>query len=216
MRLILVRHGQTFSNVNHALDTAEPGAELTELGRSQAAALVDTFGEHEIDRLVTSHLVRTQQTAAPLAQSLGVAPLVDPRIREVVAGDLEMANDFRSITTYITTLAKWMTGELSARMPGAETGHEVLERFDAAVSAVQGELDGGTAMFVSHGAIIRMWSAVRAANAPDGWGVENVLGNTDSVVLTHEQGNWRVETWQGIDMPRHSVVAGVSDRDGRL
>ena len=35
-RLHLVRHGQTPSNVAGALDTALPGAPLTELGREQA------------------------------------------------------------------------------------------------------------------------------------------------------------------------------------
>src|SRR5665647_3502119 len=39
MRLILVRHGQTSSNISRALDTAEPGPDLTDLGRAQAAAL---------------------------------------------------------------------------------------------------------------------------------------------------------------------------------
>ena len=33
MRLLLLRHGQTHSNVSGALDTGAPGADLTELGR---------------------------------------------------------------------------------------------------------------------------------------------------------------------------------------
>ncbi|MDN6246993.1 MAG: histidine phosphatase family protein, partial [Corynebacterium casei] len=35
-RIILLRHGQTFSNVERLLDTRPPGAELTERGREQA------------------------------------------------------------------------------------------------------------------------------------------------------------------------------------
>lgn len=37
MRLILIRHGQTPSNVEHFLDTAVPGPGLTELGSQQMA-----------------------------------------------------------------------------------------------------------------------------------------------------------------------------------
>ena len=37
-RLLLIRHGQTTSNVRQALDTALPGAALTDLGWSQAFA----------------------------------------------------------------------------------------------------------------------------------------------------------------------------------
>ncbi|WP_176669124.1 histidine phosphatase family protein, partial [Mycobacterium avium] len=35
-RLILVRHGQSYGNVERRLDTRPPGAELTPLGRDQA------------------------------------------------------------------------------------------------------------------------------------------------------------------------------------
>lgn len=216
MRLILVRHGQTYSNVTRALDTAEPGADLTDLGRSQAERLVEEYGEWDIAHLVTSQLVRTQQTVEPLAEALDIAPQTDPRIREIIAGELEMASDFEAVTAYVTTIAKWMTGDLSARMPGAETGHDVIERFDAAVSTAREDANGGNALFVSHGAVIRVWSAVRGVNTPGGWGVENILGNTDSVVLNDDAGDWMVETWQGIDMPRHPVVAGVTEWDGRL
>lgn len=39
MRLLLIRHGQTPSNLKHLLDTAAPGPGLTPLGQDQAAAL---------------------------------------------------------------------------------------------------------------------------------------------------------------------------------
>ena len=39
MRLLLVRHGQTPSNVAGLLDTALPGPGLTALGTRQAAAI---------------------------------------------------------------------------------------------------------------------------------------------------------------------------------
>lgn len=35
-RLVLVRHGQSFGNVERRLDTRPPGAALTELGHEQA------------------------------------------------------------------------------------------------------------------------------------------------------------------------------------
>ncbi|WP_197696029.1 histidine phosphatase family protein, partial [Mycobacterium sp. E1715] len=37
-RLVLLRHGQSYSNVERRLDTRPPGAELTPLGRDQARA----------------------------------------------------------------------------------------------------------------------------------------------------------------------------------
>ena len=38
MRLILVRHGQTPSNIERLLDTGAPGPGLTELGLAQSGA----------------------------------------------------------------------------------------------------------------------------------------------------------------------------------
>ena len=43
MRLLLIRHGQTPSNVLGALDTLVPGPGLTPLGLEQAAAIPDAL-----------------------------------------------------------------------------------------------------------------------------------------------------------------------------
>ncbi|MGJ9403532.1 histidine phosphatase family protein [Arthrobacter sp. KK5.5] len=72
IRLVLVRHGQTTSNVGQNLDTAAPGADLTDLGREQAMALPAALGGVGIETLYAPNLVRTQQTAAPLARELGL------------------------------------------------------------------------------------------------------------------------------------------------
>ncbi len=71
MRLLLIRHGQTHSNVSGSLDTARPGADLTDLGREQAELLVERLKDEPVDALHASTLVRTQQTIAPLARARG-------------------------------------------------------------------------------------------------------------------------------------------------
>lgn len=78
MRLLLIRHGQTPSNLKHLLDTAEPGPGLTSLGQKQAAALPDALASERIDALYASTLVRTQLTAAPLAAATGLEVRVRP------------------------------------------------------------------------------------------------------------------------------------------
>ena len=93
MRLILVRHGQTSSNISRALDTTEPGPDLTNLGRAQAAALPRMLDGTPIEAIYASTLVRTQQTAAPLAAAHGLDVQVRAGLREVSAGELEMRFD---------------------------------------------------------------------------------------------------------------------------
>ena len=72
MRLILIRHGQTASNLAQALDTAAPGAPLDETGMAQAEALVERLGADELDAVFSSTLLRAKMTATPLAQARGL------------------------------------------------------------------------------------------------------------------------------------------------
>lgn len=78
MKLRLIRHGQTPNNVARVLDTAEPGALLTQLGHDQAEALPQKLVTVSIDSLYVSTLTRTQLTAQPLAR----ARELDPQIRQ--------------------------------------------------------------------------------------------------------------------------------------
>jgi broad specificity phosphatase PhoE len=66
-RLLLIRHGQTTSNVRHALDTSLPGAALTDLGWSQARAAGERLAGDTPDvplAMVSSQALRARQTAA--------------------------------------------------------------------------------------------------------------------------------------------------------
>ena len=71
-RIILLRHGQTYSNISRFLDTRPPGAELTERGRDQATEvgqeLAQLVGEREVE-FKCSIALRAQQTAMLAARA---------------------------------------------------------------------------------------------------------------------------------------------------
>ncbi|WVT79909.1 histidine phosphatase family protein [Pengzhenrongella phosphoraccumulans] len=121
MRLILVRHGQSPSNVLHLLDTAEPGPGLTDLGAHQAVVLAAALARERIGAVYASSLLRAQQTAAPVAAALGLDVQVRAGIREVAAGELEMRGDVASVERYLRTVFAWPAGDLDRRMPGVRT-----------------------------------------------------------------------------------------------
>ncbi|MCQ1955366.1 histidine phosphatase family protein [Arthrobacter sp. zg-Y826] len=202
MRLILVRHGQTPSNVEHYLDTAVPGPGLTELGREQAAALPEALGHEPIDGIFASNLVRTQLTAEPLAAALGLPVQIRDGLREVFAGDLEMRNDRDAIITYLKTVYRWVSGDTAVRMPGGPDGAETLGRFDSVVEELAAAGLKSPAIF-SHGAIIRAWATARAENVGPDFIVANALSNTGVAVLEAEElpgggfGPWQLLTWMG-------------------
>ena len=197
MRLILIRHGQTTSNVIRALDTAAPGADLTDLGREQAAAVPDALADERIDAIYVSNLVRTQQTAAPLAAARGLEPIIRDGLREVEAGDLEMKTDFDSMKAYVGTFIQWAEEHYDRRIPGGENGNEAFERFDAVVAEATAAGYQSVAI-VSHGAMIRYWVARATVNIDAEFTSKNDLTNTAVVVVTGDpQSGWLTESWTG-------------------
>lgn len=217
MKLILLRHGQTPSNVAGALDTAPPGPGLTELGVLQAAAAARTLADESPVALFASNQLRAQQTAAPLAQARSLDVGILPGLREIAAGDLEMATDADSVHRYIGTLIAWIGGDLTQRVPGGPNGSEFLDRYDEAVSHIVERVladagPDGSAVAVSHGAAIRAWAARRAVNAADAMAADagtptaiiapagsrhRHLDNTGAITLERDgAGAWRILAWR--------------------
>lgn len=198
MRLTLLRHGQTPSNVLGLLDTAPPGPALTDLGQLQAAAAAQALTGDPLDAIYASNQLRAQQTAAPLAASRGLPVQIADGLREVDAGELEMLGDRDAVHRYIGTLLAWLEGDLARRIPGGPSGAEVLERFDAAVQGMADLVGGdGSVVAVSHGAAIRVWATTRAANLAGALGESNHLNNTGAVVLEGRPGGaWHATAWR--------------------
>lgn len=78
----LVRHGEVH-NPDGVLYGRLPGFRLSELGRSQAETVGRVLGTgHDIVSIVASPLQRAQETAAPLAEKLGLPVGIDEDIIE--------------------------------------------------------------------------------------------------------------------------------------
>ena len=200
MRLLLIRHAETTANAERLLDTAPPGTDLSDRGRIQAEELVKALEDVPLDAIYVSDLVRTQQTAAPLAAARGLAPLIRPGVREIQAGEYEMAPDDGSWGAYLAVLYRWADGEPDARIPGGESGTEVLTRYDSVVAeAAQHE----AAAIVSHGAVIRAWTGARAANVDRAFVADTRLYNAAVIILDGSpDAGWRVETWANEPVPQ--------------
>lgn len=196
MRLFLVRHGRTASNVHGLVDTAFPGADLDAVGRSQADALVERLAGSELGALYASNLVRTQQTVAPLSRQRGLAPTILPGLREIAAGDQEMSTNAEA---YIAVLSAWAGGDLGAARPGGESGRQFFARYDAAIEqiAFQGH---ESAAVVSHGAAMRMWVGGRVRGLTHAEFASVRLGNAAIIQLEGDTvSGWRFVSWDEAD-----------------
>ena len=197
MKLLLVRHGQTPSNVAGLLDTAAPGPGLTTLGLDQAAAIPGALEGRQIDAVFVSALVRTRLTATPLSLARGLDMIELPGTHEISAGSMESLSDRGSVRTYMQTAFSWGLGELDVSMPGGPDGHEFFARFDDSIDTVAGTTDG-TAVVFSHGAAMRVWTAGRAKNIPASYAGEHDIHNTGVLEFDGSPAEgWTLVSWQG-------------------
>lgn len=196
MRLLLIRHGETPANVVGALATAAPGPPLTALGRAQAAAVPGALADEHLDAIYASRLVRTQETAGPLADARGLAVEVRPGLEEVSAGDLELRSDPEAIAAYLGCLADWMAGDLERSTPGGPDGRAFWRRFDDAITAIAGQhRPEETVAVFSHGAAIRVYTAL-ATRMPTEQAHELRLANTGMAALEGDpDAGWNLQRW---------------------
>ncbi|UVE95439.1 histidine phosphatase family protein [Dietzia sp. B32] len=86
MTVILLRHGRSTANTALTLAGRTPGVSLDDTGHAQAADLGRRLAELPVEAVVRSPLMRCRQTVEPLAEALGVEPLVDEGLVEVDYG----------------------------------------------------------------------------------------------------------------------------------
>lgn len=205
MRLLLLRHGQTTSNVAGALDTGRPGAALTDLGWAQARAAGRVLQEEGIEGVFVSSLLRTHQTAEPYVTGVGATQIEYDGLREIGAGDHEMKTDTESVQHYLRTVSNWIVGQHTHRMAGGETGEEFLARYDECIDAV---VASGTdnAVVVSHGAAIRTWVGARVIGTDDPRWEKHAftpLHNTGGIHLERTPRGWEILDWSSDPIGGH-------------
>lgn len=203
-RLVLLRHGQSYGNVERRLDTRPPGAELTALGRDQARAFARGSGRPAM--LAHSVATRASQTAAVIGAELEMATLVVAGVHEVQVGALENRNDDEAVAEFNAIYERWQHGELDVPLPGGETGNDVLDRYVPALTDLRMRyLDdadwNGDIVVVSHGAAIRLASAV-LAGVDANFALDSHLDNAESVVLAPiTDGRWSCVRWGTLTPP---------------
>ncbi|OBK18230.1 histidine phosphatase family protein [Mycobacterium asiaticum] len=204
-RLVLLRHGQSFGNVERRLDTRPPGAALTPLGRDQARAFA-LGGSSRPTLLAHSVAIRACETAQVIATQVDVPPVELGGIHEVQVGALENRNDDDAVKEFNAIYERWHHGERQLALPGGESGDEVLDRYVPVLTELRMRYlddDGwdGDIVVVSHGAAIRLVSAV-LAGVDGGFVLDNPLDNAESVVLAPiTDGRWSCVRWGTLTPP---------------
>ncbi|MHC3004863.1 histidine phosphatase family protein [Gordonia metallireducens] len=213
-RLHLVRHGETTANVMRRLDTALPGAALTDFGARQGVR----FGlENRPEReavLFSSEARRARQTAELISTVWDVHTEAVDGVHEVQAGELEDRSDRGAHDVFHDVMEKWHAGDLDVRIPGGESLAMVYDRYIPTVEDLARSYLTGTeprdVFLVSHGAAIRLIAA-RLAGIDSRFAAATHLGNTGSIELEYSDGIWVCHRWGAETAPFERVDEPLVD-----
>lgn len=152
-KLYLLRHGETeFSR--HDRFCGDIDATLTATGLAMADAFAAAHREIEWRAIVTSTRRRTMQTAAPIAETAALAPLVDARLDEIFYGDWQGRSKQEVAARDVHRYRLWLDNP-ALGVPGGEPVAAVADRALALVSDLGGRFDDGNLLLVGHKTVLR-------------------------------------------------------------
>lgn len=144
-RYILMRHGESVSNLKQVTSSHGTQHPLTLRGRKQVAFAVRALKKKNIDLMYASPVRRTKETADMIARGLGVKVVLDKRLAEIQVGVL----DNRPIKEYHAFFASKLE-KFTKRPPEGEHLGDVRARVLDWMEEMEREHKGKTILVVSH------------------------------------------------------------------
>lgn len=197
-RVLLLRHGRTAYNAE-ARFQGQTDIPLDEVGLGQAKRVADTLATELIGdgpvRLLSSDLSRAAQTAEAVAARLAVEVTVDPRLREIYAGEWEGLLRAEIVARWPDDFASWHRGDADVRIGGGESRVDAGLRAAAAISEAEQTMDGGTLICVSHGGALRAAMFLLLGTPSFPWNALEGLRNAHWAELEKTGQGWRLCVW---------------------
>jgi len=217
--LDFVRHGE--SGDMTVVNTLVPGPDLTDTGEQQAQALVNAMSGNGIDDIYTSTMIRSQETAAPLAEALHLPINVLSGLNEIDAGifegipvnvgDLPLGGALYLLAPLAWTLGLDFVPQLGSTVD--PNGVAFDESFSGAVQSIYDGTVGTQAGTVtdavfSHEGAIAIWTLMNVNNPDFALVLQEFLNTgellpyTGQVVVDGSPGDWTLVSWDGTPVPQ--------------
>ena len=175
IRVVLWRHGQTDWNVENRFQ-GHSDIPLNKVGHYQASEAAKVLAALRPDRIISSDLIRAQETAAPLAALTDIKIEINPNLRETDGGLWEGKLASENRASHGELFANWYEG---GDEPAGVTGERRSDVAKRAVAVIEKETANfsGTIVFVTHGGTVRsvLGSILKLPIAQ--WGVIGGLSN---------------------------------------
>lgn len=194
--LLLVRHGEADSNRDGRFGGWSP-VPLTERGRRQAAAAATELATRAPTAIITSDVVRAQETAAPIALALDLVPRLEPGLRERSLGLFDGLAFTEAEARYPELWQRLVARDPTVLPEGAETAEVVFARVSAAITRICTDHAGQRVVVVSHGlAMFHAFCFVSGLGVPRPDAAVFVL--VDNASISHYEhrarDRWRIVT----------------------
>jgi 2,3-bisphosphoglycerate-dependent phosphoglycerate mutase len=196
--LVLVRHGSSVwsADGDAALVGGQHDPPISDEGRRQARAVARRLAEESLNGVFVTPLRRTAQTAAPLAEQLGVDPVVVPDLREVHLGDWEGEWNVRMarrdpLAREIFAAERWDV------IPNAEPMEQFATRIRSGMEQVAGAIgaDSSGVVFLHAGVIAEV---LRQATGSTGFAFLYAENCSISRVLRLPSGRWSLRSFNDV------------------
>lgn len=149
---VLLRHGETaLTPLKRFSGSGGSDPDLSDKGRWQAGRAADALAARgTIQAVVTSPLARCRQTAAIVADRLGLSTEVEDGLRETDFGAWEGLTFAEVRERHQVDLDAWLASAKAQPTGGGESFATVARRVSAARDALTGRHQGRTVLLVTH------------------------------------------------------------------
>jgi len=172
LKLILVRHGETYWNDERRVQGGDSDIELNDTGLEQARKLAAFLENEPIIAILSSPLQRAIATAEIIASHHKLPVEIDQGLRELKVGELEGMSVSNLSTTFSQFLMQWWQDGGAMKLPNGESLVELQQRAWKAVERLlerhktNPEHNEGTTMVVVSHYFVTLAIILKALNLP--------------------------------------------------
>ena len=153
--IYFVRHAESFGNLTRRVYGHFDGL-VTPKGYMQIEKLQERFRDIKIDKVYSSDLARTCETAKAIYEQKNLPLIRESAFREIGFGVWEDMAWGEVFVNQREAYDAWLSRPLEFSVSGSETYENVYARAKSALDRIVSESDGQAVAIVSHGATIRM------------------------------------------------------------
>lgn len=159
MEIYIYRHGQTLYNTKGIVQGRGVDSSLNERGQEEAQAFFERYQSISFDRLITSTLKRTQETAQPF-EALGISVERRSDLDEIGWGEWEGKKADKPMhAAYLGLLKAWADGDYKRSLVGGDSAEEMGNRLGSFVAYLK-TLKDQKVLICTHGGCLAYLMAI--------------------------------------------------------